>query len=182
MAWWSSSDASETSPNAKPATAPSLPSTQTTPPPQNTPPPPTRHPDADFHEAFPHLAPPTPSQSTESQPESQSSNLASAYPTHMSCRAAFDSAFYCTSLGGKFNDIYRYGELRPCTEQWADWRFCMGLKVYGREEKAMRIQDRYREKEEQVRTKPNSEDVWEARGENERVIGAFGTKREEGSS
>lgn len=97
----------------------------------------------------------------------------------MSCRAAFDSAFYCTSLGGHFNDIYRYGQLRSCSEHWADWRFCMGLKSKGREEKEAAVQDRYRDKEEKVRGRANSEDVWRRRGERERVVEPFGRAGED---
>ncbi|KAF2642662.1 hypothetical protein P280DRAFT_380544, partial [Massarina eburnea CBS 473.64] len=84
-------------------------------------------------------------------------------PTTMSCRAAFDSAFYCTSLGGHFNDIYRYGSLRSCSEHWADWRFCMSLKSYSSEAQANAVQDLYREKERKMKEKPNSENVWRKR-------------------
>jgi hypothetical protein len=91
----------------------------------------------------------------------------------MSCRAAFDSAFYCSSFGGKFNDIYRYGEIRPCSEHWADWRFCMGLKTRTKADKEAVIQQRYKEKEDKVRGKANSEDVWSRREIEERHFGAF---------
>jgi hypothetical protein len=42
------------------------------------------------------------------------------------------------------------------------------------ETKERMIQDRYREKEDKVRKGPSSEDVWRLRGEEERVVGAFG--------
>jgi hypothetical protein len=94
----------------------------------------------------------------------------------MSCRAAFDSAFYCSSLGGHFNDIYRYGQLRSCSDHWNDFWFCMRVKnsYNPRETKERMVQDRYREKEDKVRSGPSSEDVWRVRGEGERVEGAFG--------
>ncbi|ORY14624.1 hypothetical protein BCR34DRAFT_466827, partial [Clohesyomyces aquaticus] len=85
------------------------------------------------------------------------------YPTTLSCRAAFDSAFYCQSLGGKFNDIYRHGTLQSCSTQWADWRFCMRVRVKPQAEKEALIRERYREKEERIRSGPNSEQIWERR-------------------
>ncbi|KAF1998258.1 hypothetical protein P154DRAFT_380861, partial [Amniculicola lignicola CBS 123094] len=86
-----------------------------------------------------------------------------SYPTTMSCRAAFDSAFYCTSFAGKFNHIYRYGETRSCSEHWSDWRFCMSLKGMSAAGRREHVVDRYREKEERVRRGANSEDVWGVR-------------------
>jgi hypothetical protein len=93
----------------------------------------------------------------------------------MSCRAAFDSAFYCSSFGGHFNDIYRYGQMRSCSEHWADWRFCMRIKTRSARDKQLLIQERYQEKEDIVRDKPNSEDVWTRLDgeERERGLGAF---------
>ncbi|KAF2866910.1 hypothetical protein BDV95DRAFT_443293, partial [Massariosphaeria phaeospora] len=85
------------------------------------------------------------------------------YPRTMSCRAAFDSAFYCASLGGHFNDIYRYGTLRACSEHWADWRFCMALKNRSADAAAEAVQQRYRDKEAKVLEGPNSEEVWTRR-------------------
>ena len=93
----------------------------------------------------------------------------------MSCRAAFDSAFYCSSLGGHFNDIYRYGQLRSCSEHWNDFWFCMRTKnsYSGPEIKEQLIQERYAEKEKAVKEKPNSEDIWVRRGPGEEVRNAF---------
>ncbi|KAF1834370.1 hypothetical protein BDW02DRAFT_630489 [Decorospora gaudefroyi] len=98
------------------------------------------------------------------------------HPTHLSCRTTFDAAFYCSSLGGHFNDIYRYGQLRSCSEHWNDFWFCMRTKnSYGGEEAKRRaVQQLYREKEDRVRAGPNSEWVWRRRGEGEGVRGAFG--------
>jgi hypothetical protein len=99
----------------------------------------------------------------------------------MSCRAAFDSAFYCSSLGGHFNDIYRYGQLRSCSEHWNDFWFCMRVKnsYSGRDVKERMVRERYREKEEKLKQGATSEDVWRVRGENERVVGAFGMGKRE---
>jgi len=88
------------------------------------------------------------------------------YPRSMSCRQAFDQAFYCQSLGGKFNDIYRYGALQSCSEQWDAFWFCMRVKSQGEEEKQQAISRYYREREERKKKeKGSSEDVWEIRME-----------------
>lgn len=86
------------------------------------------------------------------------------YPRTMSCRQQFDQAFYCQSLGGKFNDIYRYGHLRSCSEHWAAWRFCMRMRTIGEKDKGERIKEFYKERhEKQKEEKGSSEDVWELR-------------------
>jgi hypothetical protein len=54
----------------------------------------------------------------------------SLLPTDMSCREAFDAAFYCQSLGGQFTNLYRYGGIRSCSENWSDFWFCMRMKSY----------------------------------------------------
>jgi hypothetical protein len=137
--------------------------------------------DPDFYAAHPHLTPPSFSSTTSSAQQTASSAepdepLDPHLPRTMSCRAAFDSAFYCSSLGGHFNDIYRYGQLRSCSDHWNDFWFCMRVKnsYNPRETKERMVQDRYREKEDKVRSGPSSEDVWRVRGESERVEGAFG--------
>lgn len=86
------------------------------------------------------------------------------HPRTMSCRAAFDQAFYCQSVGGKFNDIYRYGQLRQCSEQWAAFWFCMRTRTLPDKQKAVHIQDHYKKRDEERRKKyGSSEDVWEIR-------------------
>lgn len=99
----------------------------------------------------------------------------------MSCRAAFDSAFYCSSLGGHFNDIYRYGQLRSCSDHWNDFWFCMRTKNSrsGQDVKERMVQDRYREKETKLKSGPNSENIWRKRGPGEEVKGAFMRPAEE---
>ena len=100
----------------------------------------------------------------------------------MSCRAAFDAAFYCSSFGGHFNDIYRYGHLRSCSEHWADWRFCMALTGASREGRANAIRERYREKEAALKKQPNSEDVWRRRDPTEMIERPFRLAGEEAKS
>ncbi|KAF2739592.1 hypothetical protein EJ04DRAFT_531494 [Polyplosphaeria fusca] len=168
MGWPWSSSAPSTPPQTQPDPSPP-------PPPSSTPspPPPPAYPtqtkdDSDFHAAFPHLAPAAPQ-----PPSDPSSDAPSQYPSTMSCRTAFDSAFYCSSFGGHFHDIYRYGQLRSCSEHWSDFWFCMRTKQYGAEQKRQMVEERYREKEERVLRGKNSEDVWERRREGEEVRGAF---------
>ncbi|MCJ1399116.1 hypothetical protein MMC11_002318 [Xylographa trunciseda] len=95
------------------------------------------------------------------------------YPTTMSCRAAFDSAFYCQSLGGQFTNLYRYGGIRNCSDQWSNFWFCMRTNrgAMDGEERKRRIQKHYEGRAKKYKTGPSSEDVWELR--NESVKDAF---------
>lgn len=89
---------------------------------------------------------------------------AALYPRTMSCRQAFDQAFYCQSLGGKFNDIYRFGKLQSCSEQWGAFWFCMRTKSLAKDEKERQIRDYYAAREERMKKESgNSENVWELR-------------------
>ncbi|KAJ4991937.1 hypothetical protein SVAN01_02532 [Stagonosporopsis vannaccii] len=136
--------------------------------------------DPDFYTAHPHLTPPslsTPStlSSAASPSTTSTEEFDPTLPRSMSCRAAFDSAFYCSSLGGHFNDLYRYGQLRSCSEHWNDFWFCMRTKnsYSGPEVKERLIQERYADKEKALKAKPNSEDVWVRRGRGEEVREPF---------
>jgi hypothetical protein len=88
-------------------------------------------------------------------------------PTDMSCRQAFDQAWSCNSMGGQFTAVYRYGEMRSCSEHWDDFWFCMRTKGYSAEQRERAIREHYRAKEftKYGPGKPSSEDVWESRGE-----------------
>ncbi|KAK6431366.1 hypothetical protein LTR95_012471 [Oleoguttula sp. CCFEE 5521] len=100
------------------------------------------------------------------------------YPRTMSCRTAFDAAFYCQSAGGKFNDIYRYGSLQPCSEHWGAFWFCMRIRTYKESDKQELIADYYRKREERRKEKfGSSENVWEIRTKG--VDMAFGEKYDE---
>ncbi|KAL1306502.1 hypothetical protein AAFC00_005197 [Neodothiora populina] len=89
------------------------------------------------------------------------------YPRTMSCRQAFDEAFYCQSLGGKFNDLYRHGGIRSCSEQWGAFWFCMRIKNLGDEDKGQAVAEWYKARDERVRKERggSSEDIWEIRTE-----------------
>ncbi|RSL71651.1 hypothetical protein CEP53_001393 [Fusarium sp. AF-6] len=88
-------------------------------------------------------------------------------PTDMSCRQAFDQAWACNSMGGQWNAVYRYGEMRSCSEHWDDFWFCMRTKGYSPEMREKAIREHYRAKEfvKYGPGKPSSEDVWESREE-----------------
>jgi hypothetical protein len=86
------------------------------------------------------------------------------YPRTMSCRQAFDQAFYCQSLGGKFNDIYRFGHVQPCSEQWGAFWFCMRTRTLPAPERERQIRDYYAGREaRKLKEFGSSEDVWEIR-------------------
>lgn len=168
------------------ATGQALPTAQsqyTTPSPSATQNKPSEAPhDPDFYAAHPHLTPPSfstpssiPTSDARANTGAREEEFDPTLPRSMSCRAAFDSAFYCSSLGGHFNDIYRYGQLRSCSEHWSDFWFCMRTKnsYSGPEIKERLIQERYAEKEKVLKEKPNSEDIWERRGPGEEVRNAF---------
>ncbi|KAL4986645.1 hypothetical protein BDW68DRAFT_162765 [Aspergillus falconensis] len=89
----------------------------------------------------------------------------SLYPDTMSCRDAFDYAFFCQSLGGQFVNVYRYGELRSCSEHWENFWLCMKTRTFREAEKKKIIRDHYRKKAIKYKTGPSSEDVWDVRTE-----------------
>ncbi|KXS96215.1 hypothetical protein AC578_9640 [Pseudocercospora eumusae] len=91
-------------------------------------------------------------------------SLEAMFPRTMSCRQQFDQAFYCQSLGGKFNDIYRYGHLRSCSEQWGAFWFCMRTRTLPDHEKEEKIKEFYRVRDERRKAEHgSSEDVWHVR-------------------
>ncbi|TQW00567.1 Protein of unknown function DUF3128 [Cordyceps javanica] len=90
----------------------------------------------------------------------------SLLPTDMSCRQAFDAAWGCNSVGGQWNAVYRYGEMRSCSEKWDDFWFCMRHRASSGPVKEEIIRAHYRNKEHAKYYAPgrvSSEDVWEAR-------------------
>lgn len=101
-----------------------------------------------------------------SRPSQQDSSLTledSLYPTDMSCREAFDSAFYCQSMGGQFNALYRYGGIQSCSEHWKSFWFCMRSKSYPDEVRGPMIRDHYKKRDLKYKLGPSSEDIWEGR-------------------
>ncbi|KAL8924540.1 MAG: hypothetical protein Q9208_004015 [Pyrenodesmia sp. 3 TL-2023] len=98
-------------------------------------------------------------------PDDTTLTPSSHYPTEMSCRSAFDSAFYCQSLGGQFNNVYRYGTFRDCREQWSQFWFCVKTNkgFLGDEERESRIRNHYKLREMKYRVGASSEDVWQPR-------------------
>lgn len=89
----------------------------------------------------------------------------SLYQDSMSCRSAFDYAFFCQSFGGQWVNVYRYGELRSCSELWGDFWLCMRSRSYPEEEKKEIFRNHYRKKAIKYKTGPSSEDIWDVRTE-----------------
>ncbi|KAF7595159.1 hypothetical protein BBP40_007126 [Aspergillus hancockii] len=107
-----------------------------------------------------------PAESTPS-PHSSPASIApeSLYPDTMSCRSAFDYAFFCQSFGGQFVNVYRYGELRSCSEHWDNFWLCMKTRTWSDGARKKAIGDHYRKKAIKYKTGPSSEDVWDLRTE-----------------
>ena len=108
----------------------------------------------------------TPPSNLETRPSDESSISPNAlYPKTMSCRQAFDSAFYCQSLGGQFVNVYRYGGIRNCSGEWGNFWFCMRTNrgLMNDEERAGMIQEHYRKRETKYKNGPSCEDVWRMR-------------------
>lgn len=91
--------------------------------------------------------------------------MLSLMPTDISCRDAFDYAFACNSMRGQFNAVYRYGEVRSCSELWDNFFFCMRVRTWQPEMRSNAIRDRWRAREERKYGPgmPSSEDVWRPR-------------------
>ncbi|KAE8159087.1 hypothetical protein BDV40DRAFT_274106 [Aspergillus tamarii] len=110
------------------------------------------------------------SSSSAESPESTSSPPSSIapeslYPDTMSCRSAFDYAFFCQSFGGQFVNVYRYGELRSCSEHWDNFWLCMKTRTWSDGARKKAVRDHYRKKAIKYKTGPSSEDVWDLRTE-----------------
>lgn len=87
----------------------------------------------------------------------------SLYQDTMSCRQAFDYAFFCQSFGGQFVNVYRYGEMRSCSEHWDNFWLCMRTRGWSDELRRKTIRDHNRKKAIKYKTGPSSEDIWDVR-------------------
>ncbi|GMM33886.1 Emi1 protein [Saccharomycopsis crataegensis] len=88
------------------------------------------------------------------------------YPETMSCTTAFDELFGCYSVGGQFNNYYRYGELNPCSDAYEKFLFCVKNSTFGsksEEEKKAEIQNYFKKQLMMTKAKGSSEDVWQIR-------------------
>lgn len=74
-------------------------------------------------------------------------------------------AFYCQSVGGQWNSIYREGSVRSCSDHWADFWACMRIKGYQGALREEAVREHYRKKEHAKYGpgRPSSEDVWQSR-------------------
>ncbi|OTB03570.1 hypothetical protein M426DRAFT_321729 [Hypoxylon sp. CI-4A] len=114
----------------------------------------------------PATTPQTQTQATPWTPSQLDPVSESLLPTTMSCRAAFDAAFHCNSLGGQWTSVYRAGGVRSCGEHWDDFWFCMRARAYSSPRKEDAIRDHYRRREYHryfAPGRPSSADVWESR-------------------
>jgi hypothetical protein len=102
---------------------------------------------------------------SSSRPPPEDISPDSLYPTEISCRSAFDYAFFCQSFGGQFVNIYRYGTFRSCSNHWQDFWLCMRTRNWDDKDRKKAIQDHYRQKSIKYKTGSSSEDVWEVRTE-----------------
>ncbi|KAJ5220907.1 uncharacterized protein N7469_009794 [Penicillium citrinum] len=101
-------------------------------------------------------------QKTDSNTTDKSSSAIapdSLYQDEMSCRQAFDYAFFCQSFGGQFVNVYRYGEMRSCSEHWDNF----WLWGWSDDLRRKTIRDHNRKKAIKYKTGPSSEDVWDVR-------------------
>ena len=55
----------------------------------------------------------------------------------------------------------------------------MGLSIYSKETQREKIRQHYMQKEESLKGKPNSEDIWERRSPSERIVNPFSKAEEE---
>lgn len=103
-------------------------------------------------------------------PSEPSSSIApeSLYADEMSCRTAFDYAFFCQSFGGQFVNVYRYGELRSCSEHWDNFWLCMRTRSWSDRLRKKAIRAHNVKKAIKYKTGPSSEDVWDVRLEPDR--------------
>ncbi|KAK4130287.1 hypothetical protein BT67DRAFT_354728, partial [Trichocladium antarcticum] len=144
---------------------------QTSPPPPPPPPPsasPSWNPFRKAAPEEPQQPPPSATTTTPASPTRTPQSLAMSehlLPTTMSCRDAFDYAWHCHTPGSQVNAVYRYGSVRPCTELWDDFWFCMRTKRFETPMREAAIREHYRAKEaaKYGAGRPSSEDVWESR-------------------
>jgi hypothetical protein len=97
--------------------------------------------------------------------EVKEDNTDSIYSSTMKCSQCFDQAFYCSSIGGQLNNVYRFGALRSCSDLWQQWRFCMRTKVMSDDTKKEKVREYNMQKQLKFKIGRSSEDVWEVRKE-----------------
>ncbi|KAJ5738199.1 hypothetical protein N7493_001354 [Penicillium malachiteum] len=169
MGWlWNSSPAKDTpSETPKTTTPPTIPETQSTPKKLT----PDEQADLEFSQLLADLRKAdselnaTSASTSTNENGTPTSSIApeSLYADTMSCRTAFDYAFFCQSFGGQFVNVYRYGELRSCSEHWDNFWLCMKTRGWSDELRRKTIRDHNRKKAIKYKTGPSSEDVWDVR-------------------
>ena len=88
----------------------------------------------------------------------------------------FDEFFMCYTPKSQLRNWYRYGEKKDCGERWKDLKFCMQARMVDTETSQAMLQRREVERLKEIRSRPNSEDVWDIRTEN--LIDPFKNKQD----
>lgn len=60
-------------------------------------------------------------------------------------------------------NVYRYGELRSCSDHWDNLWLCMKTRTWPENLRKKAILDHNRKKAIKYKTGPSSEDVWDVR-------------------
>lgn len=60
-------------------------------------------------------------------------------------------------------NVYRYGELRSCSDHWDNLWLCMKTRTWPEDLRRREIRDHNRKKSIKYKTGPSSEDVWDVR-------------------
>ncbi|KAJ5272831.1 hypothetical protein N7478_007956 [Penicillium angulare] len=174
MGWLWNSSTSGDKPSSSSNNTPTLPESTT---PQNAPPKkltPDEQADLEFNQLLADLRRADGELNNTTQSSTSSLNGTAEHPTSsiapeslyadtMSCRTAFDYAFFCQSFGGQFVNVYRYGELRSCSDHWDNFWLCMKTRGWSDELRRKTIRDHNKKKAIKYKTGPSSEDVWDVR-------------------
>jgi hypothetical protein len=172
--WGLSPQKNESDSTPTPATNPSEPAPQNVPPPKTLTP--AEQADLEFSQILASLQEAennnskNPKQAklasnADANPAEPSSSISeeSLYADEMSCRTAFDYAFFCQSFGGQFVNVYRYGEMRSCSEHWDNFWLCMRTRSWSDDLRKKAIRAHNQKKAIKYKTGPSSEDVWDVR-------------------
>lgn len=93
------------------------------------------------------------------------SHLDEFFRCHGSCGSAPDELIliYCPALGPQFKAMYRHGTLAECSPKFAEFKFCLSIKMLDPEDRRRAWIQRRAEWWASRRVGRSSEDVWEMR-------------------
>lgn len=75
----------------------------------------------------------------------------------------FDEFFMCYTPKSQLRNWYRYGEKKDCSERWRDFKWCMRTRMTDEDAAQQMLKDRKLDMDRKVHSRPNSEDIWDAR-------------------